>query len=82
MLLPVVRERKPWFSYVWKIPGDRGFYFLLTVPDLVDISDNRQRSAPDSPNIEFGGKWKVRPKLKFVHKCMIGRLEPSNLEGW
>ena len=47
-----------------------------------DISDNRQKSVPDSPDIEFGGKWKVLQKLKFVHKCMIGRLEPSNLGDW
>ena len=24
-----------------------------------DISDNHQKSVPDSPDIEFGGKWKV-----------------------
>ena len=28
---------------------------------------NRQKSVPDTPDIEFGGKeWKVRQKLKFV----------------
>ena len=68
---------KAWFSYVGKIPDDQGFYFLPTVPDLADISDNR----PDSPDIEFEGKWKMRQKLKFVHKCMIGRLE-SILKFW
>ena len=75
MLLSVVREFKTWFSYVRKIPGDRGFYFLLTVPDFAYISVNHQKSGPDSPDFEFGGKWKVNQKLKFVHKCMIGRLE-------
>ena len=67
---------KAWFSYVGKIPDDQGFYFLPTIPDFADISDNHQKSVPDSPDIEFGGKWKMRQKLKFVHKCMIGRLEP------
>ena len=62
---------KAWFPYVGKIPDDQGFYFLPTVPDLADISDNRRHS----PDIEFEGKWKMRQKLKFVHKRMIGRLE-------
>ena len=82
MLWSVVRELKTWFSYVRKIPGDRVFYFLLTVPDFAYISVNHRKSGPDSPDFEFGGKWKVNQKLKFVHKCMIGRLEASNLEGW
>ena len=40
------------------------------------------QAIPDSPEIEFGGKWIVRQKLKLVHKCVIGGLEPSNLEDW
>ena len=36
-----------WFSYVGKIPDDRGFYFLPTIPDFAHISDNRQKSVPD-----------------------------------
>ena len=38
-------------------------------PDFADISDNRQRSVPDSPDYEFGEKWKVRQKSKLEHKC-------------
>ena len=54
---------KTWFSYAGKIPDDRGFYFLPTIQDFADISDIRQRPAPDfrlwiwremesAPNIE------------------------------
>ena len=39
-------------------------------------------AIPDSPEIEFGGKWIVRQKLKLEHKCVIRGLEPSNLEDW
>lgn len=74
------RVNKPGF-HVGKIPDDQGFYSLPTVPDSADVSDNRQKSVPESSDIEFGGKWKVCQKLKFVHKCMIGRLEPNNTEG-
>ena len=63
------------FSYNGKIPDDQGFYFSPTVPDFADISDNRQKSVLDSPDIE------VRQKLKFVHKRVIGRLEPNSLRG-
>ena len=38
---------KAWFSYVGKIPDDRGFYFLPTIPDFADLSDIRQRLVPD-----------------------------------
>ena len=71
-----------WFSYVLKIPDDQGFYFLPTVSEFADVSDNCQKSVLDSFDVEFGGKWKVHQKLKFVHKCVIGRLKPNNLESW
>ena len=32
-----------------KIPDDRGFYFLPTVPDFADISDNCHKSVPETP---------------------------------
>ena len=32
-----------------KIPDDRGFYFLPTVPEFADISDNRHKSVPETP---------------------------------
>ena len=60
--------KKAWFSYVGKIPGERGFYFFPTIPDFADISDMRQRSVPDFPDYE----------LTFV----IGGLDPSNLGDW
>ena len=41
---------KAWFSSVGKIPDDRGFYFLPTIPDFADISDIRQRSVPAFPD--------------------------------
>ena len=44
---------KAWFSYVGKIPDNRGFYFFLTIPDFADISDIRQRSVPDFPDCEL-----------------------------
>ena len=47
---------KAWFSYVGKIPDDRGFSFLPTIPDFADISDIRQKSVPDFPDYEFGGR--------------------------
>ena len=46
-------ETKAWFSYVGKIPDDRGFYFFPTIPDFADISDMRQRSVPDFPDYEL-----------------------------
>ena len=36
-----------WFSYVGKIPDDRGFYLLPTIPDIADVSDIRKWSVPD-----------------------------------
>ena len=36
------------------------FVCLPTVTDFADISDKCQKSVPDSPDIESGGKWKVR----------------------
>ena len=79
MLLSVVRELKTWFSYVRKIPGDRGFYFLLTVPDFAYISVNHRKSGPDSPDIEFGGKWKVpsSSQLSSFHKQTAVQSELS-----
>ena len=59
---------KAWFSYVGKILDDRKFYFLATIPDFADKSDNHQKSVPDS---------RETPCL-FV----IGGLEPSNLGDW
>jgi len=59
---------KAWFSYVGKIPDNRGFYFLPTIPDFADISDIRQRSVPD-----------FREKMRLF---VIGRLAPSNLGDW
>ena len=50
---------KACFSYVGKIPDDREFYFFSTIPDFAYIPDNRQKSVPDSPYYELGGKWKV-----------------------
>ena len=45
-----------WFSYVWKILGDRGFNFLPNVPDFADISDNHQKSVSETPCLsEIGG---------------------------
>ena len=38
-----------WFSYVWKILGDRGFNFLQNVPDFADVSDNCQKSVSETP---------------------------------
>ena len=35
----VLRVSLAWFSHVGKIPDDRGFYFLPTIPDFADISD-------------------------------------------
>ena len=60
---------KACFSYVGKIPDDRGFYFFSTIPDFAYIPDNRQKSVPDSPYYELGGKWKVCQKLSLEHKC-------------
>ena len=54
--------KRAWFSYVGKIPDNRGFHFLPTVPD---ISDNHHNSLSDSPD-ELGRKWKVRQKLKLA----------------
>ena len=31
------RATKAWFSYVGKIPDDRGFYCFLTVPEFADL---------------------------------------------
>ena len=53
----IVISDKAWFSYVGKIPNERGFYFLPTIPDIADISDIRQRSIPDFPDHEFDGDW-------------------------
>ena len=48
-----------WFSYVLQFPDDQGFYFLPTVSEFADVSDNCQKSVLDSFDVEFGGKWKV-----------------------
>ena len=70
----VSREKPPW--------ARERTNFLPTVPDFADVLDNRQKSVLDPPDIEFGGKWKVHQKLKSVHKCVIGRLGPNNLQSW
>ena len=57
---------KAWFSYVGKIPDDRGFYFVPTIPDFADISDIRQRSVPDFSDNEFGGKSLVERDAIFI----------------
>ena len=44
---------KAWFSYVGKIPDDRGFYFFPTIRDFADILDMRQRSVPDFSDYEL-----------------------------
>ena len=44
------------------------FTFADHPPFSADISDNRQKSVPDSPDIEFGTKWKVLQKFKFVRE--------------
>ena len=41
------------FPYVGEIPDDRGFDFLLTIPDFADISDIRQRSVPDFADSQY-----------------------------
>ena len=52
---------------------------MPSIPDFADISDIRQRSVPDFPDYEFGGKSLVeRGACLFV----IGGLEPSNLGDW
>ena len=60
---------KACFSYVGKIPEDRGFYFFSTIPDFAYIPDNRQKTVPDSPYYELGGKWKVCKKSSLEQKC-------------
>ena len=60
---------KACFSYVGKIPDDRGFYFFSTIPDFAYIPDNRQKTVPDSPYYELGGKWKVCKKSSLEQKC-------------
>ena len=59
-------ETKAWFSYVGKIPDDRGFYFVPTFPDFADISDIRQRSFPDFHDHEFGVKSLVERDAMFI----------------
>ena len=54
------RKYKFEFSYVG---NDRSF---PTVPDFADISENRQTLVLDSPESDFGEKWKVRQKLKHA----------------
>ena len=44
--------------------------------DFAEILDIRQRSVPDFPDYEFGGKRKERQKSKLEHKCN------SNLGDW
>ena len=57
------RERmKAWFSYVGTIPDDPGDFTFADHP----ILDIRHKTVSDSSDIEFGGKWKVRQKLKLV----------------
>ena len=48
---------------------DWGFYFFATIPDFAYVSDNRQKTVPDSPYYELGGKWKVCKKSSLEQKC-------------
>ena len=34
----IARTKRPWFSYVEKIPDDRGFCCFLTIADFADMS--------------------------------------------
>ena len=61
------RERiKAWFSHVGKIPGDRGFYFLPTVPDLYWILATRLSQILPIFNLSGNGKcvknWNLRDR--------------------
>ena len=38
----------------------------FTVPDFADVSENCQMLVLDSPDSDFGGKWKVYQKLKHA----------------
>ena len=59
---------KPGFHMSGKSRTVEDFNFLPTIPDFADISDNRQKSVPDSRETA----------CLFV----IGGLEPSNLRDW
>ena len=52
-----VRSTKAWFSNVGKIPDDRGFHFLPTIPDFAHISDNGHKSVPEMPCLCVIGDW-------------------------
>ena len=61
------RERiKAWFSHVGKIPDDRGFYFLPTVPDLYWILATRLSQILPIFNLSGNGKcvknWNLRDR--------------------
>ena len=60
-------KHKACFSYVGKIPEDREFYFLPTIPDFAEISDIRQKSVPDLSDYEFGGKCRRPRRYKFEY---------------
>ena len=53
---------KPSFHMLGKSQTIRDF----TVPDFAVILENRQMLVLDSPDSDFGGKWKVRQKLKHA----------------
>ena len=78
--LTLVSLNKAQFSYVGKIPNDRGFHCFLTVPDFAEIRGNlRYLSVIDANSIYQGGGghgllggvgnwieaiWRIRNELK------------------
>ena len=52
---------------------------MPTIPDVVDISNNRQKSVADAPDYGFGWKWKVCQIKDWNVNTNVNRIY-SNLD--
>ena len=78
-----IPQHKAWFSYVGKILDNRGFYFLLTVPDFANVSDNRHKSVPQQCRglVMSEIHSRLPRQCKFDFSFIRNHLRPSQKSG-
>ena len=79
------RATKAWFSYVGKIPDDRGFYCFLTVPEFADLWKLEIVDIPDrlgwSPLwVSYRSMTSRFPPFAFVE--LVSPYNKKNITRW
>ena len=79
------RATRAWFSYVGKIPDDRGFYCFLTVPEFADLWKLEIVDIPDrlgwSPLwVSYRSMTSRFPPFAFVE--LVSPYNKKNITRW